>query len=93
MPAPGRTRRAHRRALARRLYPDSDAPPDWLETALLRPGQVALLFQVSRRTVADWARDGRLPTAVLTPGGHRRFRARDVRALIDSSSRRVEQMV
>jgi len=55
---------------------------EWLESKLLRPGEVALLLRVSRRTISDWARAGRL-AFILTPGGHRRFRARDVRRLVD----------
>lgn len=77
---------ARRRALARHLYlDDGSLRPDWLDAHLLRPGQVALLFQVSRRTVSDWARAGLLPW-ILTPGGHRRFRARDVRALVERTA-------
>jgi len=73
-----------RRELARRLYQDAPAArPDWIEEQLLRPGQVAALFQVSRRTICDWARAGLLD-AIITPGGHRRFRARQVRALLES---------
>lgn len=48
----------------------------------MRPGEVALLLQVSRRTISDWARDGRIPY-IITPGGHRRFKARDIRRLAD----------
>ena len=71
-----------RRRLARRLYEDVPRErPDWIDEQLLRPGQVAALFQVSRRTVSDWARAGKLD-AIITPGGHRRFRARQVRALL-----------
>lgn len=73
---------ARRRALTKRLYAGK-RPPVWLEERLLRPGEVALLFQVSRRTVAEWAAAGLLPTVVVTPGGHRRFREKDVRRLID----------
>jgi excisionase family DNA binding protein len=60
-----------------------ERPPRWVDEPLLRSGQVALLFQVSRRTVSDWSRAGRLPW-VVTPGGHRRFRLSDVRALVES---------
>lgn len=48
---------------------------------LLRTNEVALLFQVSERTVTDWARRGRLPS-VRTPGGHRRYPAASVRDLL-----------
>lgn len=40
-----------------------------------------MILQVSRRSVAAWARRGLLPY-IETPGGHRRFRAADVRALV-----------
>lgn len=83
-----RTSSERRRAVARRLYPD-EPEPDWLATHLLRAGQVAVLFDVSRRTVSDWARAGKLP-AIITPGGHRRFRARDVRLLIAAATRDPE---
>jgi excisionase family DNA binding protein len=75
-----------RRLLARALYvADPEERPDWLDTRLLRTGQVAALFQVTRRTVTEWARKGMLP-AIITPGGHRRFRAREVRRLIAAIS-------
>jgi excisionase family DNA binding protein len=44
---------------------------------------VAALLQVSRRSIAAWARDGKIPF-IETPGGHRRFRAIDVRRLVDA---------
>ncbi len=54
------------------------------ETAprFLRTSDVAALFQVSERTVAEWARRGRIP-AVRTPGGHRRYPANEIRSLLD----------
>ena len=70
--------------LSNRLYEEaSGARPDWIEEHLMRPGQVAALFQVSRRTISDWARAGKLD-AIVTPGGHRRFRARHVRELLEA---------
>lgn len=70
--------------IAHRLYQGmQDVQPDWLDEQLLRPGQVAALFQVSRRTIGDWARAGKLD-AIITPGGHRRFRSSDVRALLEA---------
>jgi excisionase family DNA binding protein len=53
---------------------------------LLRTREVALLFQVSERAVTDWARKGRLPS-VRTPGGHRRYPADEVRALLRETGR------
>lgn len=52
------------------------------EGRLLRTREVALLFQVSERAVTDWARKGRIPS-VRTPGGHRRYPAKQVRALLE----------
>jgi excisionase family DNA binding protein len=59
-----------------------------LEARLLRAGEVAALLQVSRRSVAAWAVRGLLPY-IETPGGHRRFRAADVRTLVASLKRAV----
>jgi excisionase family DNA binding protein len=73
-----------RRRIARTLYAEQQLErPDWIDEQLLRPGQVAALFQVSRRTISDWARAGKLD-AIITPGGHRRFRATQVRELFES---------
>ncbi|HVL90949.1 MAG TPA: helix-turn-helix domain-containing protein [Actinomycetota bacterium] len=72
-----------RRRMLDPMFADDPGQRAWLEGTLLRPGQVALLLQVSRRSVAAWAREGRLPS-ITTPGGHRRFRADDVRRLVDS---------
>jgi excisionase family DNA binding protein len=47
---------------------------------LLRTSDVAVLFQVSERTVSEWARRGRVPS-VRTPGGHRRYPAEQIRKL------------
>ena len=55
------------------------------EGRLLRTREVALLFQVSERAVTDWARKGRIPS-VRTPGGHRRYPADEVRALLERST-------
>ena len=55
------------------LFGDS-RPPGWAHGRLLRSGEVAVIFQVSRRAVTEWARAGKLPF-VTTLGGHRRFPA------------------
>lgn len=49
---------------------------------LLTPGEVAELFGVDPKTVARWADAGRLD-ALRTLGGHRRYRAGDVRRLLE----------
>jgi excisionase family DNA binding protein len=53
-----------------------------LRGRLLRTREVALLFRVSERAVTDWARRGRIPS-VRTPGGHRRYPASEVWALLE----------
>lgn len=59
-------------------------PPEALRGRLLRTREVAVLFQVSERAVTDWARRGRIPS-VRTPGGHRRYPADAVWALLRGS--------
>lgn len=51
------------------------------DSALLTPAEVAAMFRVSPKTVTRWARAGKL-TALRTLGGHRRFRAAEVRDLL-----------
>lgn len=53
-----------------------------VESDLLTPAEVAALFRVSPKTVTRWARSGKL-TALRTLGGHRRFRATEVRGLLE----------
>ena len=48
---------------------------------LLSPGEVATLFRVDPKTVTRWAAAGRI-SSIRTPGGHRRFREAEVRALL-----------
>jgi excisionase family DNA binding protein len=48
---------------------------------LLTPAEVATLFRVDPKTVNRWARAGRI-ISIRTPGGHRRFRESDVRAVM-----------
>jgi len=49
---------------------------------LLTPAEVAALFRVDPKTVTRWAKAGKL-TSIRTLGGHRRYRAAEVRALLD----------
>jgi len=49
---------------------------------LLTSAEVASLFGVDRRTVVLWAKRGRIP-ALRTPGGQHRFRAEEIRGLLD----------
>src|SRR5665647_14695 len=49
--------------------------------ALLTPAEVAALFRVDPKTVTRWAKAGKL-TSLRTLGGHRRYRAEEVRGLL-----------
>src|SRR6266545_5487664 len=53
---------------------------------LLTPGEVAALFRVDPKTVTRWAASGRI-SSIRTPGGHRRFRESEVRALLGGDAR------
>ena len=52
---------------------------------LLTPAEVAALFRVDPKTVTRWAKAGKL-TSIRTLGGHRRYRASEVHALLDAHS-------
>lgn len=47
---------------------------------ILGPGRVAQIFGVSRRTVSDWVRRGKLPS--INPGGVARIPARAIDRLL-----------
>ena len=53
------------------------------DNELLTPSEVAEMFRVNPKTVTRWARAGRI-SAVRTLGGHRRFRASEIRQLLDT---------
>jgi excisionase family DNA binding protein len=55
----------------------SDGREGWLT-----PGEVARLFGVDPKTVTRWAAAGKL-SPQRTLGGHRRYRADEVHALLD----------
>jgi len=56
--------------------PSRQAPEE-----LLTPSEVAALFRVDPKTVSRWASTGKLSER-RTLGGHRRFRAAEVYALL-----------
>ncbi len=63
-------------------YPGRRAPtsePDWLTL-----GQAAKFLGVAQSTIRKWSDQGRVP-AFYTPGGHRRYRRRDLEAFLDRS--------
>jgi excisionase family DNA binding protein len=49
---------------------------------LLTPSEVASIFGVNPKTVTRWARAGRI-SSIKTLGGHRRYRASEIRRLLD----------
>lgn len=57
---------------------------------LLTPGEVAALFRVDPKTVTRWAAAGRIGS-IRTPGGHRRFRESEVRALLEGEGMLEEE--
>ena len=48
---------------------------------LLTPSEVAAMFRVNPKTVTRWARAGRI-SYIKTLGGHRRFKASEIRRLL-----------
>jgi excisionase family DNA binding protein len=52
------------------------------ENELLTPAEVAVMFRVNPKTVTRWARAGKI-SAVRTLGGHRRFRASEIRRFLE----------
>ena len=54
------------------------------ENELLTPAEVAAMFRVNPKTVTRWARAGRI-SAVRTLGGHRRFRASEIRRFLEEA--------
>ena len=54
-----------------------------IDDPLLTPQEVAQRFHVIPKTVTRWARAGKLP-AIVTPGGHRRYRLSAVNALLQA---------
>ena len=49
--------------------------------ALLTSAEVASMFRVDPKTVARWAKTGKL-SSIRTLGGHRRYREAEVRGLL-----------
>ena len=52
------------------------------DEALLTPSEVAAMFRVNPKTVTRWARAGKI-SAIRTLGGHRRFRASEIRQFLE----------
>ncbi len=52
------------------------------QDALLTPSEVAAMFRVNPKTVTRWARAGKI-SAIRTLGGHRRFRAAEIKQFLE----------
>ena len=52
---------------------------------LLTPAEVAAILFVDPKTVTRWARAGKI-SAIRTLGGHRRFRASEIRRCLEDLS-------
>ena len=52
------------------------------DDTLLTPSEVAAMFRVTPKTVTRWARAGKI-SAIRTLGGHRRFRASEIRHFLE----------
>ena len=62
-----------------RRRPNGNEGADWLTL-----GQAAKYLGVAQSTIRKWSDQGRLP-AFYTPGGHRRYRRRDLDAFVSGS--------
>lgn len=56
---------------------------------LMTVGEVAHLFRVDPKTVARWAKDGRI-SSVRTVGGHRRFYKDEVYSILQEGESKRE---
>jgi excisionase family DNA binding protein len=63
-----------------RRQPHGNDGADWLTL-----GQAAKYLGVAQSTIRKWSDQGRLP-AFYTPGGHRRYRRRDLDAFVSGSA-------
>ncbi|HET8653602.1 MAG TPA: response regulator [Gaiellaceae bacterium] len=62
-----------------RRQPPGNGTTEWLTL-----GQAATFLGVAQSTIRKWSDQGRLP-AFYTPGGHRRYRRRDLDAFVSGS--------
>ena len=57
---------------------------------LLTPSEVAAMFRVNPKTVTRWARAGKI-SAIRTLGGHRRFKASEIRKFLTEVDETAER--
>ncbi len=68
---------------------DREAEMAQKDDALLTPAEVAALFRVDPKTVTRWAKAGKL-SSIRTLGGHRRYRADEVKKFLDGAKQSGE---
>jgi excisionase family DNA binding protein len=68
---------SHQSSATNRRPPQGE--PEWLTL-----GQAAKFLGVAQSTIRKWSDQGRVP-AFYTPGGHRRYRRRDLEMFVDRS--------
>ena len=64
------------------MEPNPEPPKPSEPEELLTPSEVAAMFRVNPKTVTRWARAGKI-SAIRTLGGHRRFRASEIRHFLE----------
>lgn len=69
--------------------PEADMQGIPEDDALLTPSEVAAMFRVNPKTVTRWARAGKI-SAIRTLGGHRRFRAAEIRSFLEKVEEHTE---
>jgi excisionase family DNA binding protein len=69
--------------------PPGASPANGEPEELLTPAEVAAMFRVNPKTVTRWHRTGKI-SAIRTLGGHRRFRATEIRRLLAEGEGRGE---
>src|SRR5579859_7570487 len=74
--------RSHRRAWLLEMDHEVENMQPRDDDALLTPSEVAAMFRVNPKTVTRWARAGKI-SAIRTLGGHRRFRASEIRQFLE----------
>jgi excisionase family DNA binding protein len=67
-------------------YPSGGMMKGQSDDTLLTPAEVAALFRVDPKTVTRWAKAGKL-SSIRTLGGHRRYRAEEVRRFLEGARR------
>jgi excisionase family DNA binding protein len=70
------------RAIDTDVLDEAEAMEAHDDETLLTPSEVAAMFRVNPKTVTRWARAGKI-SAIRTLGGHRRFRASEIRHFLE----------